>query len=639
MIIKRSADNPILKPNRDQSWESEAVFNGCPVKKDGQIYLFYRALSLSHYHTSARTKMMVSDIGIAQSKDGIHFKDRRRFIVPENSWERFGCEDPRVTKLNNKYYIFYTALSDYPFRAEGIKVGLAISKNLKNVDSKHLVTPFNAKGMALFPEKIKDKIWAMLTVNTDKPPAKICLASFNSEKDIWSQDYWQKWYKNFEKYSLPLERKPDDQVEVGSPPIRTKYGWLVIYSYIRNYFSSHRFFTVEAILLDFNDPFKVIARTETPILTPEEYYERIGLVPNVVFPSGAIVRGDWLDLYYGAADTTCCLASIGLPSLLGQMLDKDKRNVKLSRIKENPVIVPEKKHAWEAKATFNPGALRIGGKVHLVYRAMSEDNTSVFGYAASRDGISVDYRLPEPIYVPREPFEQKLVPHGNSGCEDPRLTRIGANIYMCYAAYDGKNPPRVALTSISVKDFLEQKWRWAKPTLISPPDYDDKDAFVFPEKFNKKYIIVHRSGDDIDLAFSSSLDFKGDSWLEERRWIGPRKGWWDGKKVGAVAPPVKTKEGWVFLYHGVSHDGVYRVGALLLDLKNPAKIIGRTDNPIFEPEASYEKEGQVSNVVFPCGMVLLGENLIVYYGAADQVTGIATVKIKDLLRVLRLCKC
>jgi len=362
-------------------------------------------------------------------------------------------------------------------------------------------------------------------------------------------------------------------------------------------------------------------------------------VPNIVFPSGTMIKGDWLYIYYGAADTTCCLASVKLSSLLGQMLEKDKRTVKLSRAKENPIITPEKGHPWESKATFNPAALYLKDKVHLVYRAMSEDNTSVFGYATSRDGVHIDYRLPQPIYTPRESFEQKLRPGGNSGCEDPRLTKIGGKIYMCYTAFDGKNPPRVALTWITAKNFLDQKWNWTKPVLISPPNFDDKDAFIFPEKFNRKYIIVHRSGDDIDLAFNSTLDFKGDSWLEEYRWLAPRIGWWDSKKVGAAAPPIKTKKGWILLYHGVSERGIYRVGAVLLDLKNPIKIIGRTDNPIFEPETSYEKEGQIPNVVFPCGNVLLGEDLFVYYGAADQVIGVATIKIKELLKILELCKC
>jgi predicted GH43/DUF377 family glycosyl hydrolase len=636
MIIQRSKNNPILKPDRNQSWEAEAVFNGCPVKVGSRIYLLYRALSLPHYHTSAQTKMMISDIGLAVSQDGVHFENRRRFIVPEHSWERFGCEDPRATKLGDKYYIFYTAISAYPFRPEGIKVGLAISRDLNTIEEKHLVTPFNAKGMALFPEKIGGKIYAILTLHTDRPPSKICLADFEKEQDIWSQDYWQKWYGNFEKYALPLQRKPEDHIEVGAPPVKTKYGWLIIYSYIRNYFSDRRSFTIEAALLDLNNPLKVIARTESPILAPEEYYERIGLVPNVVFPSGAIVRGDNLYLYYGAADTTCCLAFVKLSSLLGQMLEKNKRTVKLIRAKENPIIVPDKNQPWENKAVFNPAALHLENRVHLLYRAMSEDNTSVLGYAASQDGIRIDYRSEKPAYVPREPFEQKLSPGGNSGCEDPRLTRIGDKVYMCYTAFDGKNPPRVALTWIAVKDFLAEQWNWAKPVLISPPDMDDKDAFLFPEKINGKYMIVHRGGDDIDFAFVQTLDFKENQWIEEHRWIGPRKWWWDSKKVGAAAPPIKTEQGWVMLYHGVSESGTYRVGAVLLDLKNPVKIIGRTDNPIFEPEAPYEKEGQIQNVVFPCGNVLFKDKLFVYYGGADKVVGVATVELSELLRVLKL---
>lgn len=639
MIIKRSNENPILKPSSEHSWEAQAVFNGCPVKKGSEIYLLYRALSFTHYHSSVHTTLMVSDIGIAKSKDGVRFGNRRRFVVPEHPWERFGCEDPRITKFGGKYYIFYTALSEYPFRAEGIKVGLAISKDLKTVSEKHLVTPFNAKGMALFPEKIGGKMWAVLTVHTDKPPAKICLASFNKEEDIWSESYWRRWYQDFEKFSLPLQRNPQDQIEVGAPPLKTKKGWLLIYSYIHNYFSPQKLFTIEAVLLDLKNPFKIIARTDVPILAPEEYYERTGLVPNVVFPSGAIIKDDRIHLYYGAADTTCCLLLMGLSSLLSQMLAGDKKKVKLERAKENPIIIPEKQHPWESKSTFNPGALYLGGRLHLVYRAMSEDNTSVFGYASSRDGIHIDERLPRPVYVPREPFEQKLQAGANSGCEDPRFTKIGDKIYICYTAFDGKNPPRVALSWIRVKDFLQKQWNWAKPVLISPPDISDKDAFIFPEKINGKYIIVHRVGVDIDFAFSPTLNFKGDTWLEEYRWIAPRKGWWDSEKVGAVAPPIKTKEGWVMLYHGISDKNIYRVGAVLLDLKNPVKILGRTDNPIFEPETSYEKAGQIPNVVFPCGNALLGKTLFVYYGGGDRVVGVATVELKQLLDYLKDCKC
>ncbi len=638
MLIKRSDKNPILQPKKEHSWEAEAVFNGCPVQKDNKIYLVYRALSLPHYHTTTQRRMQLSQIGIAESKNGTDFSDRKRFIVPEHEWEKFGCEDPRVTKLNGKYYIFYTALSEHPFRAEGIKVGLAISKDLKEIKEKHLITPFNAKAMALFPEKIDGKMWVILTPNTDKPPSKISLASFKKEEDLWNEGMWQKWYKNIEKNSLPLQRHPNDQIEVGAAPIKTKHGWLLIYSYIRNYYSGNPTFTFEVVLLDLKNPFKIVATTTIPLLVPQEYYEKIGIIPNVIFPAGAFLKNNVIHVYYGATDTTCALALIDLRVLLKRLLKKDEgKIVSFLRAKENPIIAPIKEHSWESRATFNPAALYLDGKVHIVYRAMSEDNTSVFGYATSNDGIQIDYRATDPIYTPRESFEQKLTPGGNSGCEDPRITKIGDTIYMLYTAYDGQNCPRVAATSIKEKDFLAQKWNWSKPVLITPPNIDDKDACVFPEKIKGQYFIIHRSGEDIDSAFVKSLDFDGKTWVEEYRWIMPRPGMWDSKKVGIASPPIKTKQGWVLLYHGVSdEDHFYRVGAILLDLKDPTKIIARLNEPIFEPETLYEKVGQIPNVVFPCGAVHIKDKIFIYYGGADEVIGVATINVDTLLKSLRL---
>ncbi len=640
MIIERYKKNPILTPNSDQSWEAEAVFNGCPAVKGDKTFLLYRAISLPHYHMVAKTRLTVSDVGIAESKDGINFTNRRRLIIPEREWEKFGCEDPRVTKLGNKYYIFYTALSEWPPNAGSIKVGLAITKDFETISEKHLVTPFNAKAMALFPEKINGKIWAILTANTDRPPAKVCLASFNKEEDIYSEKLWSKWYQNIDKHVLPLQRRPQDQVEVGAPPIKTKWGWLLIYSHIKNYYSDKRLFGIEAVLLDLKNPHKIIAQTDFPFLYPEEYYEKHGMVPNVIFPSGALLRKNRIFLYYGSADTSCSLAFIEAKAFIEKFVKKDIILTKLKRAKGNPIITPNENHPWEAKATFNPAAIYLGGNVHILYRAMGEENTSVFGYARSRDGVHIDYRSEEPVYVPREPFEQKLQPGGNSGCEDPRLVKLGNKIYVFYAAYDGKNPPRVALSWITVSDFLKEKWNWARPVLISPPDIDDKDSTMFPEKIKGKYLIIHRSGDDIDLSFNKSLEFDGTHWLEEYRWLMPRRGWWDSRRIGIAASPIKTAVGWLLIYHGISEDdGVYRVGAVLTDLRDPTKIISRTDYPIFEPEADYEKEGLVNNVVFPCGAALIGKELFVYYGAADKVTGVASINIDKLLAILKICKC
>ena len=638
MIIKRCEDNPILKPDRKKIWQMNAVFNCCPVKTKEGVTLVYRAESSDYFHTYAGRNMILSSIGLTNSKDGIKFRNGKKFIFTSEEWDRYGCEDPRITKLGGKYYIFYTALSKYPFEGSGIKVGVAISKDLKTIQEKHLVTPFNSKAMALFPEKINGKMWSVFSFHTDMPPTKICLAEFNQEKDLWNEKKWMEWYKKHENYVLNLKRSDNDHVEVGAPPVKTRYGWVLFYSYIKNYFSGNPIFGIEAVLLDLKNPAKIISRTEGPILVPEEYYETTGRVANIVFPSGAMIEGDKVYLYYGSADTTCSLAIIDLDSLLNElMMSKRLRHLELERFKNNPIITPNE-NEWEKRATFNPAAIYLDGKVHILYRAFSQNNTSTIGYATSKDGLNIDYRAEEPVYVPREKFEMKLKEGGFSGCEDPRLTRIDEKIYMLYTAYDSINNPRVAITWIKEKDFLKRNWKWSKPELISPPNTDNKDACLFPEKINDKYYILHRTGTGIDLSEYEKLDFK-DCYLQETKWMSKRPGWWDSQKIGSAAPPIKTKEGWLVLYHGVSEDNVYSVGAFLLDLNDPFKVIARTGNPIFTPEMDYEKQGDVNNVVFPCGVVEIKGTLYVYYGGADKVVGVAIIKLKDLLDKLLAHRC
>ena len=239
------------------------------------------------------------------------------------------------------------------------------------------------------------------------------------------------------------------------------------------------------------------------------------------------------------------------------------------------------------------------------------------------------------MYVPRENFELKKVAGGNSGCEDPRLTKIGKTIYMCYTAFDGIGPPRVAVTSISEKDFLQKNWQWEKPILITPAGFDDKDTCIFPDKTKGKYYILHRVGDEICGDHLKSLNFKNQAITKCIRIIGPRVNTWDSLKVGISAPPIKTKYGWLLLYHGISKNSkTYRIGAVLLDLNDPAIVLARTADPIFEPEEPYEKVGIVNNVVFPCGMTEKNGLLYLYYGGADTVVGVATIELDILLRAL-----
>lgn len=631
--IKRDSHNPILKPDSKNPWESQAVFNGSVIKED-LYHMVYRALSDTQNYEGKQ--LQLSTIGYAKSSDGVIFDNRRQFIKPEMDWEKFGCEDPRITKIDGEYFIFYTALSDYPFYPAAIKVGLAIFSDFTKPVEKHLVTPFNSKAMTLFSEKISGKYAALITVNTDIPPARICLALFDKKEDMWSQSYWNQWYKNLSDHIILLQRMNSDQLEVGATPLLAQYGWLFIYAHIQHYNNSqHKIFGIEAALLDYDNPQKILGRVDFPIMIPEKEYELKGNVSNIVFPSGATLENDTVSLYYGASDSVCCLAKFSLKELLKEMRTDSSVAMKAQKPLDTPLFLPLQSHEWESKAVLNPAAFCYKDTIHLVYRAVSSDNTSVFGYAKSLDGVSIVGRREMPIYVPRAEFEIKKNPGGNSGCEDPRITQIEDRLYMCYTAYDGIKPPRVALTSIAITDFLHTNFNWADPVLISPPGIDDKDAAIFPEKIKGKYVIIHRIQNSIVLDYVENLSFTGKNWLRSISYIPPRGDSWDSEKIGLCTPPLKTAEGWILLYHGVSkisHE--YRVGAMLLDLEDPSNVVSRAPWPILEPELPFEREGIVRNVVFPCGAVVKDDTLFIYYGGADKVVCVATIKLSLLLNYL-----
>jgi len=392
------------------------------------------------------------------------------------------------------------------------------------------------------------------------------------------------------------------------------------------------------MLLDLDLPAsgqKIIGRTDGPLLVPEDPYELSGYVPNIVFPTGAIILKEILTVYYGAADTTGCSFKVDLMDLIYSIHPKFKDRFSFKRSLKNPIIVPIPENKWETLAAFNPGAILLKGKTHIIYRAMSADNTSTLGYAETDNGVDIIKRLSSPVYVPREDFESKKIPNANSGCEDPRLTKIGKNIYLCYTAFDGIGPPRVAISSITEKDFLANNWKWEKPFLITPAGLDDKDTCLFPVKFPLGYFILHRVGNEICGDYLNSLDFKHETVKKCLRIIGPRINTWDSSKVGISAPPIKTKYGWLLLYHGVSKShNTYRIGCVLLDSKDPAIVLARSTEPIFEPKEEYEKRGIVNNVVFPCGMVVKNKLLYIYYGGGDRVIGVATMELDVILKAL-----
>jgi len=640
-IVKRDVRNPILVPREAVAWESRGAFNGCPVLHKGSVQMLYRALGKPEHIDHPAND--VSVVGIATQDGSGGFSNRRPFITPEKEWEKFGCEDPRVTFFEGQYVIFYTALGGYPYNASNIKVGMALSPDLNTITEKHLVTPFNAKAMMLFPERIGKKIVAILTAHTDEPPARMALVRCDSLEQLTDPKFWEEWHAQLPNHVINPLRGEHDHVEAGAPPIKTKDGWLLIYSYIQNYTGGGKpVFGIEALLLDLRDPGTVIGRTKGPMLVPEASYEQYGAVPNIVFPTGALVDGDRLDIYYGAADTVCARASIHLPDLLDAIVPARRAAIGV-RARNNPIITPSGDHPWESKATFNPAAIDINGTAHILYRALSQDNVSTFGYAISRNGTSITKRFSEPAYIPREDFELKHGGDNNySGCEDPRLTRIGDKIYVTYTAFDGAHPWHAAIASISVKDFLARKFdKWSMPQLVTPEPIKDKDLCLLPGKIDGKYMFIHRTDNSGSVCADTveTLDFSKNRLERCIELLAPREGMWDGVKVGVAAPPVLTKKGWLMIYHGVSRTSSYRLGAALLDAKDPTIVLARLTDAIFEPVEQYELTGEVPHVVFSCGMVVRKDTLFLYYGAADRVVGVAKFSLKKLLSALSPPSC
>lgn len=327
---------------------------------------------------------------------------------------------------------------------------------------------------------------------------------------------------------------------------------------------------------------------------------------------------------------------------------KEKEVSILVRYEENPVLVPNPSHSWESKAVFNPAALLESGRVHLLYRAIGDNDISVLGYASSPDGVRFDERLENPAYVPREEFEgrsmkKEEVPNfycsggGWGGCEDPRLVRIDDTVYMTYAAYDGWLP-RMAITRIKADDFLAHRWNWGKSVLISPPNQVNKNWVLFPEKINGKFAILHSLSPEIQISYFDELDFDGKTFIESRYFCKPREECWDRVVRGAGPPPIKTKYGWLVIYHAATKNCGYKMGAMILDFQNPTKILYRSDAPLLGPETWYENEGLKPRIVYSCGAVVINGQLFVYYGGADTVTAMATMELEDLLLRIRSSK-
>lgn len=291
-----------------------------------------------------------------------------------------------------------------------------------------------------------------------------------------------------------------------------------------------------------------------------------------------------------------------------------------SRHPANPVLTAASIPASAASA-FNAGAALVDDQVLLLVRAEDHRGISSLWVARSPDGIGdwqVDAR---PLLAPEDPYEEW-------GCEDARLTFVPelGDWLIAYTAYSPVGPG-VALAR--TPDFRSVE----RLGLVLSPE--NKDAALFPRRFGEEWLLLHRpvAGHTGHMWLASSPDLV--HWGRSRVLARARgEVWWDGTRIGGGAQPLETEAGWLLLYHGVKSmvsGPVYRVGLVLLDRDEPARVLARSEDWVFAPEAPYERTGDVPNVVFPCGAILRGDEVWMYYGAADSTVCLATAPLRDLL--------
>lgn len=340
-MFTRSKNNPILKPNKNHDWESRKVYNCGAICENNQYHLFYRAVGDD----------WISSIGYAVSEDGENFERfNKPILFPESDLEKRGLEDPRISKINDVYFLTFTAYDGYAAR-----LNFAVSKDLKNWEKRGVMMPdWNSekagafrvkwdearntgaakkewsKAGGVFSEKIDNRYWMLF-----------------GDSNIWlaNSSDGLKWEQEWEPFIRPRKGNYFDNahIEMGPPPIKTDAGWLVLYHGI----DDKIVYRLGFLLLDLNNPSKILYRSDKPIFEPEEPYELSGIVdilpgglkamekmskeelneflekhkqsgrmPQVIFCCGAVVVNGILRIYYGASDSVICTATAKLGNIL-----------------------------------------------------------------------------------------------------------------------------------------------------------------------------------------------------------------------------------------------------------------------------------------------------------------------------------
>jgi beta-1,2-mannobiose phosphorylase / 1,2-beta-oligomannan phosphorylase len=340
------------------------------------------------------------------------------------------------------------------------------------------------------------------------------------------------------------------------------------------------------------------------------------------------------------------------------------------KFKKEGVLLNKTALDFENEGVLNPGVIREGDNIHLFYRAVSKGNYSSIGYCRLNGPLSVAERYDHPLIFSELDYE-------SHGVEDPRIVKIDDLYYLTYTAYDGVNAqgalaishdlihfekqgiivPKISYAqfldvvespgSIYEKYYLNQTF-YHNP--LAPPKLTrlwDKDVIFFPRRIQGKLAFLHRIRPGIQIVMVDNL-----TELTDEFWVYYIKNLHDyivmdtvypygNCYIGGGCPPIETAKGWLLIYHRAEvtpFKTVYSASAVLLDLYDPFRVIARLPYALIEPELDYELVGEVNNVVFPTGSVLIGDTLYIYYGAADSCIAVASISLSELLNELNTYK-
>lgn len=337
--------------------------------------------------------------------------------------------------------------------------------------------------------------------------------------------------------------------------------------------------------------------------------------------------------------------------------------LKIRRCPENPIVWPGK-YAWRMSNAYNPGVIYDEGRFWMYERASGSlrPHQCQIGLLCSEDGVHFEHVLDQPVFTP------EMAGNARGSVQDPRVVKIEDTFYMTYAfrRYAWNiSPTGLGVPDAAQADFpgfdpatdknqtrsgiavSKDRIHWEHLCWATPADIDDRDVILFPERIRGRYALLRRPIVFVDtstahgeaqpcirISFSSDLQ----TWTEPEVVARPEFAWEDNR-IGGSTPPVRTEAGWLVLYHGVQNVHpptrrvIYRLGAMLVDLEDPTKLIARAPNFIMEPEAYYERFGLfIPNVIFPTANVVRDGLLCIYYGVCDTAIALATVPLDALVR-------